>query len=126
MMNKCLFIGNCAADPEIKTAGQDTVANFRIGCSESWKDKNGEKQTATEWVSCVAWRKNAENIEKYVRKGQLLYIEGRMKTRAWEDKDGNKRYTTEILVDTFKMLGGKKEVEAGQPNNYSSADEIPY
>ena len=108
MINKCIFIGNVAADPEIKTAGTDTVANFRIGCSESWTDKNGAKQTTTEWVSLVAWRKLAEIIEKYVKKGQLVYVEGKMKTRNWE-KDGVKHYTTEIVVDTLKMLGGKKD-----------------
>ena len=108
MINKCIFIGHVAADPEIRTAGSDTVANLRIGCSENWTDKNGEKQTTTEWISLVAWRKLAEIIEKYVKKGQLVYVEGKMKTRSWE-KDGVKHYTTDVVIDTLKMLGGKKD-----------------
>ena len=110
MVNKFIAIGHMASDPEIKTAGSDTVANFRIGCSENWTDKNGVRQTKTEWISCVAWRKLAEIIEKYCKKGQLVYIEGKMQTRSWE-KDGVKHYTTEILLESLNMLGPKKYAE---------------
>jgi len=124
MINKCIFIGHCAADPEVKTAGNDTVANFRIGCSENWTDKNGDKQTSTEWINCVAWRKLAEIIEKYVKKGQLVYVEGKMKTRSYEDKDGVKRYSTDIVIDTMKMLGGKRDAnDTNSPHHQAPAEQ---
>jgi len=125
MINKCQFIGHVGADPEIKTVGTDTVANFRIGCSENWTDKNGQKQIRTEWISLVAWRKLAEIVEKYVKKGQLVYVEGRMTTRSWEDKDGAKRYNTEVVLDTLKMLGGKRDdVATAAPANETRREAV--
>ncbi|MCX6222456.1 MAG: single-stranded DNA-binding protein [Bacteroidia bacterium] len=115
MINKCCFIGNVGSDPEIRQAGDAKVANFKIACSENWKDKAGEKQTSTEWIPIVAWRQLADITEKYVTKGQQVYVEGKMKTRTYE-KDGVKHYATEVHIDTLKMLGQKKtEDAASQP-----------
>lgn len=110
-LNRATFIGNLGADPEVRsTPGGQQVANFRIACSESWKDGNGAKQERTEWVNIVAWRKLAEIAQKYLRKGSQIYVEGKLQTRTWEDKaGGGKRYATEILADEIKMLGGKPE-----------------
>jgi single-strand DNA-binding protein len=109
-VNKAILVGNVGNDPEIRhIEGGDAVANFSLATSETYKDRNGEKVTNTEWHRVVAWRKQAEVIEKYVKKGQQLYIEGSIKTRSWEDKDGNKRYTTEITAFSIQMLGRKGE-----------------
>lgn len=112
-LNQCNFIGYVAADPEVRsTAGGDKVANFRIGCGESWKDKqSGERKEKTEWINCVAWRGLAEVIEDYCRKGMQVFVSGKFTTEKWKDKEGNDRYTTKILVDTFKMLGKKSDNE---------------
>jgi len=108
-MNKCMFIGNVGKDPEVRNLTSGTsVANFSLACSERYKDKEGNKKETTEWVNCVAWDRKAEVIEQYVNKGDKLFIEGKMTTRSWEDNAGNKRYTTEIVVLSMEMLGGKK------------------
>ena len=108
-LNKVQIIGNLGADPEIRsTPNGAKVANFRVACSESWKDQSGQKQERTEWVTCVAWKVTAEIVEKYVRKGSKLYVEGKLQTRTWEDKNGGgKRYATEVLVDRIMMLDGR-------------------
>lgn len=109
MFNQCTFIGNMGADPESRAMGSgDTVTNFRIACTEKWKDKNtGEQKEKTEWISCTAYRGLAEIVAQYGHKGMKCFVQGRMQTRKWQDKQGNDRYTTEIVVDTFKMLGSK-------------------
>lgn len=116
MVNKVILVGNLGADPEVKDVNGSKVANFRIATSETYTDKQGAKQTNTEWHSIVAWRNLAEIIEKYVKKGSQVYVEGKLQTRSWE-KDGVKHYSTEILISTLKMLGGKKE-----DNNHHSDD----
>ena len=116
MVNKVILVGNLGADPEVKDVNGSKVANFRIATSETYTDKQGTKQTNTEWHSIVAWRNLAEIIEKYVKKGSQVYVEGKLQTRSWE-KDGVKHYSTEILISTLKMLGGKKE-----DNNHHSDD----
>ncbi len=114
MVNKVVLIGNAGQDPEVRHLDSGVaVANFNLATNESYKDKNGEKVTQTEWHRIVLWRGLAEVAEKYVRKGELLYIEGRLRTRAWDDKDGNKRYTTEVFADNMKMLG-KKSDQSGE------------
>lgn len=107
-LNKCMFIGRLGADPEIRSTGGG-VANFRIACTQTWKDKNtGERHESTEWVTCVAWRGLAEIASKYLKKGSTVYIEGKLKTRSWEDKNGGgKRYATEIEVADLKMLDSR-------------------
>ncbi len=113
MVNKVVLIGNAGQDPEVRHLDSGVaVANFNLATNESYKDKTGEKVTQTEWHRIVLWRGLAEVAEKYVKKGELLYIEGRLRTRAWDDKDGNKRYTTEVFADNMKMLG-KKSDQAG-------------
>ncbi|TVR74577.1 MAG: single-stranded DNA-binding protein [Marinilabiliales bacterium] len=108
MVNKVVLVGNAGQDPEVRHLESGVaVANFNLATNETYKDKNGEKVTQTEWHRIVLWRGLAEVAEKYVKKGELLYIEGRLRTRSWDDKDGNKKYTTEVFADAMKMLGRK-------------------
>lgn len=109
-LNHCTFIGNLGADPEIRQMPSgNPVANFRIACSESWKDKEtGEKKESTEWISVVCFNENLIRvIEQYMHKGSKVYVAGKFKTRKWQDKDGQDRYTTEIEAEEMKMLGGR-------------------
>ena len=108
MLNRCEFIGNVGKAPEVRFTGANPVANFSVACNEKWKDKAGTMQERTEWVRCVAWGKLAEIDGSYVEKGKLVYVAGRMQTREYE-KDGAKRYSTEIVVDTLKLLGSKND-----------------
>jgi single-strand DNA-binding protein len=115
-VNKVILIGNLGVDPEIKyTQGNVPVANLRIATSERWQDKSsGEWQEKTEWHRVVAWRALAERAERFLRKGKQVYIEGRLETRKWQDRDGNDRYTTEIVARTLMLLGRREEGE-GDP-----------
>lgn len=113
MLNKCCFIGNVGSDPEVRTAGEAKVANFKIACTENWRDKAGEKQSATEWIPIVAWRQLADITEKYVTKGQQVYVEGKMKTSSYE-KDGVKHFMTEIHIDNLKLLGARRDSDTNQ------------
>ena len=108
-LNKVMLIGNLGADPECRnTPNGALVANFRIACTETWKDQSGQKQERTEWVTIVAWKVTAEIAQRFLRKGSKVYVEGKLQTRMWEDKNGGgKRYATEILCDNFIMLDGK-------------------
>lgn len=108
-LNKVMLIGNLGADPEIRnTPGGAQVANFRVACTENWKDQSGQRQERTEWVTIVAWRQQAEIAQKYLRKGSRVYVEGKLQTRSWDDKaTGAKRYATEVLCDRFMMLDGR-------------------
>ncbi len=113
-VNRVILIGNLGADPEIRSLPSgDSVANLRIATSETWKDKNtGEKQERTEWHSVVFFGKLAEVAQKYLRKGSKIYVEGKLRTRKWQDKDGQDRYSTEVVVDmtgTMQMLDGKRD-----------------
>ncbi len=123
-VNKVLLIGNVGRDPEVRHLDKDvTVANFPLATSESYTAKNGEKVTTTEWHNIVVWRGLAKVVEQYVKKGDKLYIEGRIRTRAWDDKDGNKRYTTEIYADNMEMLGGGgRGAEAPASNNIPASE----
>lgn len=107
-VNKAILIGNLGVDPDLKfTPNGQPVCNFSLATNESWKDKNGEKQERTEWHRIVVWGKLAEVCAKYLSKGRQAYIEGRIQTRSWDDKDGKgKRYMTEIVADGVKFLGG--------------------
>lgn len=109
-VNKVILVGNVGKDPEVRHLDSGiAVANFPLATSESYNAKNGERVTTTEWHNIVLWRGLAEVAEKYVTKGRQLYIEGRIRTRSWDDKDGNKRYTTEIYGDQMQMLGTKAD-----------------
>ena len=124
MINKAILIGNLGRDPEIRyTQSGLAVANFSIATSEKWKDKNsGEWQERTEWHRIVAFGKLGEICGEYLSKGRQVYIEGRIQTREWEDKDGNKRYTTEIVANEMKMLGPKNSGGTYKP---SGPPEMP-
>lgn len=110
MVNKVILIGNVGADPDVKyLEGGVAVARFSLATSEVYNNKNGERVTQTEWHNIVLWRNLAQIAEKYVRKGMMLYIEGRIRTRSWDDQNGVKRYTTEIYGDNFQMLSRKQD-----------------
>lgn len=108
-INKVILIGNLGQDPEVKyTPSGSAVTNVNIATNESWKDKNsGERQERTEWHRVVFFARLAEIVGEYLRKGSQVYIEGRLQTRKWQDKDGNDRYSTEIVANEMQMLGGR-------------------
>jgi single-strand DNA-binding protein len=107
-VNKCIFIGNLGRDPEIRyMPSGDAIANFSIACTDSFKDKSGQKQERTEWVRIAMFGKQAEIAGQYLKKGSSVYIEGRMQTRKWQNKEGQDQYTTEIVADRMQMLGGR-------------------
>ncbi len=115
-INKVIIVGRLGADPEVKvTQGGQSVAKLSIATSEQWTDKNsGQKQERTEWHRVVVWGKQAEVIGKYMTKGRQIYVEGRLQTRSWEDPQGQKKYTTEIVANNFQFLGGgNQEASAG-------------
>ena len=105
-VNKVILVGNLGSDPEIRTIESGAkVANFSIATSERFKDKNGNPVERTEWHNIVLWRGLAEIAEKYLKKGSQVFIEGKLRTRSWDDQNGNKRYTTEVLGDNMTLLG---------------------
>ena len=125
-VNRVTLIGNLGRDPEVKyTPSGAAVANFSIATTEEWKDKNtGEKQSSTEWHRIVAWKRLGEICGEYLRKGSQVYIEGKLQTRQWEDRDGNKRYTTEIVAANMQMLGSRgQRVDDG--GRYESSVQVP-
>tara|TARA_B100000676_G_C18025655_1_gene815426 strand:+ start:941 stop:1378 length:438 start_codon:yes stop_codon:yes gene_type:complete len=114
-VNKVILVGNLGKDPEVKYLENGTaVANFTVATSESYKDKEGKRIDQTEWHNVVVWRKLAEIAETYLKKGSQIYLEGKLRTRSWEDQQGNKRYATEVVADTFTMLGKKEESQSSQ------------
>lgn len=129
-VNKVILIGNVGNDPEVRSMQSgDKVANISLATSESWKDKNsGEKREKTEWHRVVVFGKLADIVEQYVRKGSKLYIEGTLETRSWEAQDGQKRYSTEIVLrgfnSTLAMLDGKQG--GGQPTAHEAAKQDGY
>jgi single-strand DNA-binding protein len=140
-INKAILIGRLGSDPEVRyTPSGVAVANFSIATSEEWRDKDsGEKKERTEWHRIVAWRKLGEICGEYLSKGRQVYIEGRIQTRDWEDKDGNKRYTTEIVANDVQFLGGRDSGSGdraassastsdyqGSPMQAPEDDDIPF
>lgn len=123
-LNKAILIGHLGRDPETRqTQGGDAVCNLNIATSESWRDKaTGEKREATEWHRVVFFGRTAEVAAQYLRKGSLVYVEGRIQTRKWSDKDGTDRYTTEIRGDVMRMLGKKGDAA---PSSAPPAQESP-
>lgn len=109
-VNKVIIVGRLGSDPELKTvSGGQNVARLSIATSETWNDKEGKKQERTEWHRVVVWGKLAELCGKYLSKGRQCYVEGRLQTRSWEDQQGQKKYTTEIVANTVQFLGGGAE-----------------
>lgn len=123
MLNQCNFIGNLGADPEIRQIQTgDSVANFRIAVTKKWKGNDGQSNEKTEWVTIVAWKRLAEICGQYLRKGSKVYVSGELQTRKWQDKDGNYRFTTEIVASNIQFLtpigeggGGRNPAPAGSP-----------
>jgi single-strand DNA-binding protein len=114
-INKVILVGNLGKDPEVRhLEGGAVVAKFPLATSESYKTKDGQRIDQTEWHNIVMWRGLAESAEKYLRKGSLVYVEGKIRTRSWDDKEGNKRYSTEIIADTMTMLSSKRTEESQQ------------
>jgi single-strand DNA-binding protein len=109
-VNKVILVGRLGRDPETRyTGGGQAVANFSVATDESYKDKNGERQKRTEWHKIVVWGKQAEIAQQYLKKGSLIFIEGRIQSREWQDKEGQKRTSFEIVASNFRMLGGRSE-----------------
>ncbi len=107
-VNKVILIGHLGKDPEVRyMPNGEAVANVSIATSENWKDKSGEKQERTEWHNLVFYKRLAEIVGEYLKKGSQIYVEGRLQTRKWQTKEGQDRYTTEIIVNEMNMLGGK-------------------
>ena len=102
-LNKAIIAGNCAADPEIRELAGKKGASFRIGITEKYKDTDNQFQEKTEWINIVAWGKTAEVAEKYVKKGTAVLVEGKIQNRQWNDREGNKRYTTEVLASNIQV-----------------------
>src|SRR5882724_8090277 len=106
-VNKVILVGRLGRDPETRyTGGGSAVANFSVATDETYKDKNGERQKRTEWHKIVVWGKQAEIAQQYLKKGSLIFIEGRIQSREWQDKEGQKRTSFEIVASNFRMLGG--------------------
>ena len=106
-VNKVILVGNLGRDAELRNTPSGTaVATLNMATTEVWNDRNGQKQEKTEWHRVIVWGKTAESLSEYLTKGKQIYVEGRLQTRQWDDKDGNKRYTTEIKADRVTLLGG--------------------
>jgi single-strand DNA-binding protein len=122
-VNKVILVGNLGADPETRyLSSGDAVTNVRLATTESWKDKaSGEKKEMTEWHRVVFYRRLAEIAGQYLKKGSSVYIEGRIRTRKWQDKDGQDRYTTEIEATEMQMLGSRQGMGDAPPREYDSA-----
>ncbi len=135
-VNKVILIGNLGKDPEVRhLEGGATVANFPLATTESYKDKNGQRMEQTEWHNIVLWRAQAEFAEKYLKKGFTIYVEGKLRTRSWEDKDKNKRYTTEVVADNISIIKdpNRREENAApqattqeQTDTNSSINNLPF
>ena len=119
-----MLIGNVGRDPEVRyldgSNGQAKVATFTLATTERYRDRNGETRENTEWHNIVAWRNTADVVEKFVKKGTQVYVEGRIRTRSWYDQTGNKRYTTEIMADTLQLLGKRADNPTGVQGGYAA------
>lgn len=130
-LNKAMIIGNLGGDPELRyTQGGQAVANFRVATNERWSDGDGNAKERTEWHRVVVFGRQAENCEKYLAKGRTVFVEGRIQTREWSDKDGNTRYTTEIVANSVQFLGGgasssSPTTSEAVADSYND-DEIPF
>lgn len=136
MINKVILIGNLGADPEVRYTQDGTaVASFNVATTEQWKGKDGQQQEQTEWHRVVAWRRLGEICGEYLSKGSKVYIEGKLQTRKWQDRDGNDRYTTEIQAREMKMLSPRGARSGGDqamgdeppfPDSPSTGDDVPF
>lgn len=132
-MNKVILIGNLGQEPELRhTQNGNAVLSLRIATTESWKDQNGDRKEQTEWHTVIMWGKRGEALAGMLKKGEKVVIEGSLQTRAWEDKDGNKRSTTEVKASNLEFIGGQRG-GGGQPAERSESkgvefgdDDIPF
>jgi single-strand DNA-binding protein len=127
-VNKVIIIGRLGAEPEVKTINTgNTVATLSVATSENWNDKNGQRQERTEWHRVVVWGKLAEICGKHLHKGRQVYVEGRLQTRSWEDQQGQKRYTTEIVASTVQFLGASgAERDSSQGTTASQGNDFGF
>lgn len=124
-INKVILIGNLGKDPEVRRLDSGTaVANFPLATTEVFKDKNGQKVEQTEWHNIVLWRGQAEFAEKNLKKGYTVYVEGKLRTRSWEDKEKNKRYATEVVADNISIVRYNNRIETD--NNNGNSQEASY
>lgn len=134
MVNKVILVGRLGGDPETKyTSSGQAVCNFSLATDETFKDRSGEKQKRTEWHRITVWGKQAEIAQQYLTKGALLYLEGKIQTQTWDDREGNKREAKNVVVSNFRMLGGNKRAENGTPGQQQeepareiSDEDIPF
>lgn len=127
-LNKVMLIGRLGQDPESRTTSSGAVvANVSMAVSESYKDKSGQKQEKTEWIKLIFWNRLAEIVTQYCHKGSQIYVEGRIQTQEWNDKDGNKRYTTSIVARSMQMLDSKGQSQGGyqQQNQQQGGHQYP-
>jgi single-strand DNA-binding protein len=130
-VNKVILIGNLGQDPEVRyTGGGTAVVNLRVACNDRFKNKSGEWEDRTEWVTVVAFGKTAENCGEFLQKGRQIYVEGRLQTRDWEDRDGNKRKTTEVVANQVVFLqggsGGRTPAGGSDDPPPIDDDDIPF
>ena len=127
-VNRAIIIGNLGADPELRyTASGSPVCELRVATNEKWQDKSGQDQERTEWHRVIVWGKAGENCSKYLSKGRQVYVEARIQTRSWDDNDGNKRYTTELVAKDVQFLGSKSDQQSGGQYAGSSDDsDVPF
>lgn len=129
MLNMAMFIGHLGADPEMRyTANGNAVTTFSVASSHAYTDGGGERKEQTEWVRVVAWNKLAETCSQYLSKGRLVYVQGRLQTRSWEAQDGQKRYTTELIAQEVKFLGGARQASDDVPERDvdDAGSEMPF
>lgn len=126
-LNKAMIIGNVGKDPEVKHLDKGlAVVTIPVATTERFKDKNGELREQTEWHNVVFWRSLAEFVERHVRKGSQIFVEGRLRTRSWEDQSGQKKYATEIVADVIRLLGKRSDNDShGSNNSYSQQESKP-
>lgn len=126
-VNKVIIVGRLGADPEVKTvSGNQTVARLSVATSDNWTDREGQRQERTEWHRVVVWGKLAEICGKHLSKGRQVYVEGRLQTRSWEDQQGQKRYSTEVVANTVQFLGAPGEQREPGTHHGSSGNDYPY
>lgn len=129
MVNKVILVGTVGKDPEIRNTQNSKVATFSLATNETYKS-NGEKKTVTEWHNIVIWGKLADVVEKYVKKGNHLYIEGKLSTRTWDDNNGIKRYVTDVIAHSMTMLPSAKKAGEGQQEEiqeiFTNNDDLPF
>lgn len=124
-VNKVILIGNLGADPEVRfTGGGQSVATLRVATTERWLDKSGQKADKTEWHRVIVWGKQADLCKEYLSKGRQIYAEGRLQTREWTDKDGNKRYTTEVVAQRIQFLGSAPGKQARDESAFGDTPSV--